>query len=545
MSLRTSSCIVVIVATLALVEANATHYPWNVSDDAGEIPASENAIYLERGSSRTLAKLIGHVNVESLTIVAVDTLGADAAATLVALPNLRSLTIDIEGGRFDRAFWTSLASSKSLQALAIQRRVPLTDSDVAAILGLQQLRELHFCSSAIIESTSMALRQCTRLMTLRLEGILTSESIEVIRTLTQLKTLDLSGTMVLGGALSLTPLKELEGLTSLAFPFNYPKDSDNVKWIQQCSMLNSIHLVGDVPLPREMGAEFAKMSKLQDIAVVGRLLDDVFCESLGRIVRLQSLRVATLGFANGPAIDRQSLRQIVKAKTLKVLDLPGCHALTTEDLVSLAGLTHLQELRLEGCRSVTGDSLQAISAISGLRVLRLAGTFNDDICIGIEKLTRLRRLTHLDLSGTIKVDQATAMAIGRMTLKHLTTKGWTGLDVGNVSAMSSNGSLESLDLTRSDVDDEGIAAVVKANKALRRIDLVGTVIGTAALKAVADLSAVQYLNLQNCTGLKVAHFKLLQETRSLRMLLIDRTALSIVELGDLRVAMTGCLIIAN
>ncbi len=233
--------------------------------------------------------------------------------------------------------------------------------------------------------------------------------------------------------------------------------------------------------------------KLTDLSLRGcaALTDDIGA-TLSRMVTLRRLDLAAM-----PKITAALLPQLPAG--LVALALDGNHRLRGRGLRRLPELPNLLELSLDDVPAITDDDLRLILEGRGLAVLRLGGGHpvhrNGAVMIPTDsQLTSAAResisahtsLTELGLSGSVPWLDASVMASigGLPALLELDLAGNNTITGELLAPLATSRSLHTLRLTnckrvRSDALD-GLAGL-----ALRRLDLDGTNLTEAAVKAAA------------------------------------------------------------
>uniref|UniRef100_A0A1D1Y438 Internalin-I n=1 Tax=Anthurium amnicola TaxID=1678845 RepID=A0A1D1Y438_9ARAE len=165
-------------------------------------------------------------------------------------------------------------------------------------------------------------------------------------------------------------------------------------------------------------------------------------------------------------VDAEWMAYLGAFRSLRVLNLAGCRAISNSALWSITGMTTLKELDLSRCSRITDAGLEHILSISNLEKIRISETRLTSE--GIMRLSSLVNLRVLDLGGLPVTDQA------MKSLQVLTQ-------------------LEYLDLWGSDISDKG-AAMLNMFPKLNYLN-----IGWTNVNKLPNLPAIVCLDLSNCT----------------------------------------------
>ncbi|KAL6597330.1 hypothetical protein ACP70R_046770 [Stipagrostis hirtigluma subsp. patula] len=216
-------------------------------------------------------------------------------------------------------------------------------------------------------------------------------------------------------------------------------------------------------------------------------------KSLPAIMKLPNLEGLTLAACVGIDDDALSSLEKVCNKSLQVLDISNCHNVTDVGVSSVVkSVPNLLELNLSYCCPVTPSMVSSFQSIAKLRTLKLEDRkFMADglktigsSCLSLRELSlskcsgvtdaelsfvvsRLKNLLKLDITCSHDITDASLAAITSSCTSLVS------LRMESCSHVSSLGlqligkrchHLEELDLTDSDLDDEGLKALAGCNK---------------------------------------------------------------------------------
>ncbi len=261
--------------------------------------------------------------------------------------------------------------------------------------------------------------------------------------------------------------------------------------------LSSAHLVTDVGV----GALLARTPQARHVVLSGtRRISAVGVELIGACLpSLQTLGLARCSWVTDEVV--ALLPRAAFAPSLTSLDLSECPKVTKAGLAALRGaLPRLVELHVDGIPEVHDSDLASLlGGRAALEVVEASGCGPATLSV-LSKCPALRRV---DLSGSPRITQASLKGFlaSARGVKELGL--WECGGVGDgplvVFARESAGCLESLDVDGCpDVSDTGIIAVAKASPRLRFVDLQGTKVTDASLRALAKCPELTQLFVQGC-----------------------------------------------
>ncbi|CAO2147398.1 unnamed protein product [Urochloa humidicola] len=209
-----------------------------------------------------------------------------------------------------------------------------------------------------------------------------------------------------------------------------------------------------------------KLPSLQVLTLVGCIgIDD---GALGSLHKECSKSLQVLDISHCQNITDVGVSSIVKSTpNLLDLDLSYCCPQVTPFMIrSLQKISKLQTLKLEGCKFMA-DGLKAVGSscvsIKELSLSKCSGVTDTELCFAVSKLKNLQKL---DITCCRNITDVSVAAItGSCTsLISLRMESCSHVSSGALQLIGKHCShLEELDLTDSDLDDEGLKAVARCS----------------------------------------------------------------------------------
>jgi hypothetical protein len=313
-----------------------------------------------------------------------------------SLTRLKSLTLwGTDDPPLTDASLASISKLASLEELYFVRiATRFTSAGVAHLKGLKNLKTVDF-GSMIDHASLQHLAATPNLVTIKGGVPLTTNTARTLAPLQNLKSLEVGlwDRTAPGIVPSLFALTSLEELNFTGHAVGVRLSDDNLAGLESLSRLKRLHLWGDDVTDRSTAA-VSKLKALESL----NLWADVSKRGLNQLNGLTQLR--TLSVMPGPygtrGMDEVPLR-LSALIDLKTLSLRGL-SLRDEDLVSLAGMRHLQWLVLEG--TFTEGALQHLRDFSELKVL-IIEYVSCPTGDGLAQLGGLKRLGDLTIRGQI------------------------------------------------------------------------------------------------------------------------------------------------
>lgn len=251
------------------------------------------------------------------------------------------------------------------------------------------------------------------------------------------------------------------------------------------------------------------------------------------------------------------LDQLRDLRSLRELDLYFAEFFTDDGMASLRGLVQLERLNLRGTK-VTSRVFESLTHLKALRSLDISYSQIDDA--GVELLAELPYLQQLSIGGTrIGVVALSSLKL-LQELRHLDVSGMQRVDSGHWGLTLSStvlgelGAIEnlvSLNLSGAVLNDigadkpglkeerrqtlEGLEKLAGLQK-LERLDLSRTPVNAAGLQALRGLTNLRELRLARATNIDDDAVPRLVEMKSLRVVMLEGTGITVEGLARLRAA---------
>jgi internalin A len=348
-----------------------------------------------------------------------------------------------------------------LTAILASRTTEHADAAIAASVEAQGGHVVRDRSGQIVE-VSLARTWATDADVERLTGIKT------------LKRLDLSLTYVSDrGAERLKGLDQLEELNLFAAEFITDAAMAFLRGNQQLQRLNLRGTdVTDTSL-----AYIAELSRLKSLDISFTQISDVGLEHLASLAQLEELN---LGGNKISGVGLHVLKLLPKLRSLSFYGIQRRNAgwcwapvMTDLELDTISLLGGLEELNVGVGVALGAPRPKDLGPADGEAECRIAGgTRITDL--GVTKLTKLKKLRHLDLSGSV-----------------VTSSG--------VKALAALPQLQRLSLWNAKGIDDTAAPHLEALRTLTSLDLSDTTIGDATLARLATLSNLKRLYVSETT----------------------------------------------
>lgn len=223
-----------------------------------------------------------------------------------------------------------------------------------------------------------------------------------------------------------------------------------------------------------------------------------------------------LGEKNEQSVHAQ-IKAGARVEHLKGVALDGSHVLPAS-LAELKEYKHLTELSLP-FTNLNDEGLRKIGELTNLEYLSLASTKIDNE--GFSHLTQLSRLQALILGATRVDDQSAEVFRHFKALKKLHFYGERVSDA-LIDALREAKGMSDLCLYRSGVSGTGVATLSKSFPALARLSLEKTQLSDSALRSVATMDALEFLNLSE-TGVTAVGIRELKNHKSLTCIVLSRS----------------------
>lgn len=241
------------------------------------------------------------------------------------------------------------------------------------------------------------------------------------------------------------------------------------------------------------------------------------------LLQLILARILSSG-QNGAAL--QVLRHV---NLFTSLDLPASVVVDDAWLAAISCQANsLEELNIEDCSNVTGQGLQLLGKFTNLKRVHLC-QLSCWSQVATDTFTTMDKVEHLHLEGPVLVDDWMCSRLEFLRcLKHLGLVGALGLSsiehCSKVAEMCPR--LQQVDMSESDIQDEGLCALLKHLRQVRSICLKGCeAISDASSSVIGSLPHLEMLNLAR-TNVGDIGVSMLQKLDQLRTLVLCGTKVS-------------------
>ncbi|CAI5740397.1 unnamed protein product [Peronospora destructor] len=370
------------------------------------------------------------------------------------------------------------------------------------------------------------------------------ESIEMLQFSTKLTRLDLSGCKNVDDE-NLKTISTLEHLQSLQLIGCYKLSDVGIKYLLKMTKLERLRLGRCRKLTDDAFDNFASsFVELRELDVANCRLSDKTMQHFGRIRSLEILVIRGC-----QAISNDSMESLRGLTRLKYFDARHCNkvhsvpkewtqlrvlllghtAFAESDAAVLQYLTELQELELRTCR-IMKRGFQLISRLKYLERLDLGETCLTDNEL-LEICNGSRNLKALNISDTEISDNGTFGLAKLIELRvlHLDTKLVTSRALANVSFLSQ---LEKLDLFGANITDNGLLHLVRLHK-LQELSICGGSISDRGVGIISKLTSLTSLNLSQNRNIRTKSMFYLRSLTGLRCLNLSNTGISALSLRHL------------
>lgn len=336
----------------------------------------------------------------------------------------------------------------NLQVLCLQD-CNIADDGLKSVFKLTKLRSLNLDIRSITDKTLEGIEKLINLKWLSLSGSkITDKSLAEIYKLTNLEWLNLD----ICSTLSDEGFNGIEKLINLKWLSVYGcKINDKILGKISKLPLESLNL-RECTLFTDQGLKtIATMASLKSLSLKEcTQLTSIGLESLSPMLALEEL------ILSGCKVDQILQKLLGKLKNLKKLELALCENITNSDLEGLEGLTYLEELNLMSCKNLTDKSFALLGKLIKLKKLFLS--YTQISCLkGFEKLINLQELF---LHGCINLKESELVRIvGFKNLKELSLEDCSKIDHISLACIGQLSSLESLNLTNTNITDEGLEEI--------------------------------------------------------------------------------------
>lgn len=383
------------------------------------------------------------------------------------------------------------------------RSCAITDEQIQHISTLTNLESIH-CSAygtdaGITDKSMVVFRNMHKLRSLDLRGNhVTDEGLRELSLCNSLESLSLDGTDVTGvGLESLLLLPNLHTLSLGAYDEGAPVDDEGMKVISQLTQLRSLNLSGtlvtdeglkhigtlqnllyltlDYTEITEHGlAPLGQLKKLKKFRFY-RKRGDLTDEGIKHLANCSSLEKITAHFD----LSKEGIRHLTRLKNLTSFDFTG--NITDDELDLVAQLTACKDLRLQNCK-ITDAGIAKLTPLTELEAFSLHGTKATTDCL--ETISRFPKLKRLRLGLEQNADAPF----------YWPTDSWDLIaDLKELEMLTIDGLL---------LHDRHWPALAKLKK-LNRLEIRQTIpLGSAFANEISKLESLRSLNLPDVKFLK-------------------------------------------
>ncbi|MBQ4141985.1 MAG: hypothetical protein IJD43_00740 [Thermoguttaceae bacterium] len=280
-------------------------------------------------------------------------------------------------------------------------------------------------------------------------------------------------------------------------------------------------------------------------------------ETLEYVSKMPNLRNLVLLYGN---FDNEGVQKLTAVKTLRLLDLRGCAAITDEGLACVKELPNLIVLKLR-CTAVTNAGIENVRG----KKLKTFGiedsqTFDDTAiawlgemtdsmqeitimrCIaisddGVNQLAGLKNMRKLNLRGNYLGSDALKACVNMPELTQLIVSE-NVIDDEGAKYLEGLTKLDHLDLWANNLSDAGLDSIVKITS-LKRLSLVANQISDEGVAKLTALTNLEDLDLAE-TMITDACIESLKKMTSLKKVSFRATGISDAALAELSAALPNC-----
>lgn len=280
-------------------------------------------------------------------------------------------------------------------------------------------------------------------------------------------------------------------------------------------------------------------------------------ETLEYVSKMPNLRNLVLLYGN---FDNEGVQKLTAVKTLRLLDLRGCAAITDEGLACVKELPNLIVLKLRcpavtnaGIENVRGKKLKTFgiedSQTFDDTAIAWLGEMTDSMqeitimrCIaisddGVNQLAGLKNMRKLNLRGNYLGSDALKACVNMPELTQLIVSE-NVIDDEGAKYLEGLTKLEHLDLWANNLSDAGLDSIVKITS-LKRLSMVANQISDEGVAKLTALTNLEDLDLAE-TMITDACIESLKKMTSLKKVSFRATGISDAALAELSAALPNC-----
>lgn len=289
---------------------------------------------------------------------------------------------------------------------------------------------------------------------------------------------------------------------------------------------DDVQIVSFEACPRPGGREIEALSDLSGLLGLslcgqsGRFHSDppLTRAAIERLAAFEHLR----GLCLPSAIEPEALEALTLLPSLTALQIQGPPVfnrsgagITEDQLAAIGRLTSLTRLTLACGHSGASAGLAHLGSLRSLRSLRLIGDVSPELNRHLRHIGSLHALESLDLSRSAVTDEGLAHLGGLTRLRRLNLEK-TAIGDSGLAHLAGLHNLEELILLDTRIGDAGLKHL-EGLKQLRRLSLLNTAVTDAGLASVSELAALEELWVPN-RAITDEGFARLGQLKSLRRL---------------------------
>jgi len=413
-----------------------------------------------------------------------------------------------------------LVALTQLKSLNLSQCVHIGDAGMMAMVYLPNLTSLNISGCvAVTDISIMLVAQLSNLASLEMPWCLkvTNIGLKALAPLTKLTNLNISGCQLITeqGIIYLAAFRNMEKLSLLNLGYSKVCVTDAALARLTClTKLRSLH-IGSMQLvnPYVTDAGLQMIAKnyqeLRQLGLMSLHVSDKGVQALTTLKQLQALNLRGCTHVSGACV--QYLAQLTGLSDLCLLHNPKLE-IGEECFKTLGNLRNLQVLGLGNFQAQGGqpreDSLASLEGLTQLSVLSVAfyqGKFGPR---SSGMLTGLGMLQHLDLQGSVHVDQHMLQAVGRLScLQSLHLSRCSKVDDEGLQGISGLPGLHTLNISNCfKVTDVGLQHVVRITTITHLLAQQCSEITDAGLLALGQLLQLKVLDLSCCEKLTGSGF---------------------------------------
>lgn len=378
-----------------------------------------------------------------------DTLRDPQLALIAQLSELKTLVFQFNGTEQGMGELRKLRLVESVNIIGFGSGRRVCDTHYAATLcEWKKLRSLRLASVNVGNLTFAALAALENLREIELQSVssVTVADLALLSKAPALTRLFLGSCDALNDSVW-TVLPEYEGLNTLELQDCPAVNPVLLHELGKCSALSSLSIVSTSIRTRKRSVPFVYILEHAESASIARPFGNL----------------AHLNLKNQNGLDDAAFRYIIQANQLESLDINDCCSLNAESLLALSGHAGLQELaacRMPAFTSSVLLTLVETCALIKIRLTYIQG-FDDAVARALGERGRCSKLT---LHSCRSVSGEGMLSLAEMqSLELLNIMGYQGVTPDLCRALARLPHLKVLNLSESDISDDGIQKLAKSD----------------------------------------------------------------------------------